>query len=277
MRISEWTSIIDHDRYARLAAILRLPHASPIDPLPPTWHWLYTHESPIDAPLGCDGHVAERPYGVPESHTFRLWAGSEIHSHRDTFVGTRARFRVCVDRAVTKLGRSGSLAFVPVEVSVFDELGCLLVERRTGVYKNSRPTPAPNATVERKARSACRSDTAVRSIVQLDEVALFRYSALLGVYHRIHYDYPYATEVENYPGLVVHGPLIAQMLVFHARTLAARDNVRTIKVVAHRPSFVGEPLRLCAAISDERRRLLAWAEGPDGDDRVHIELNLSAP
>lgn len=82
MRVSGWTSIIDHDRYARLAAILRLPHASPIDPLPPTWHWLYTHESPIDTPLGCDGHVAERPYGVPESHTFRLWAGSEIHSHR---------------------------------------------------------------------------------------------------------------------------------------------------------------------------------------------------
>jgi hydroxyacyl-ACP dehydratase HTD2-like protein with hotdog domain len=205
MNACEWGRVIDHDRYARLVAILRTNNVPETGPLPPTWHWLYTHESPIDAPLRRDGHVAVLPHGVPETHSRRLWTGSEIQIHRHTCVGTHST---------------------------------------------------------------------VSAVVQLDEVSLFRYSALLGVCHRIHYDHPYATSVERYPGLVVHGPLVAQMLVFHARALAACDDVHAVRVVSHRPSFAGEPLRLCAARCEQRQQVVAWAEGPDGCERMHVELTM---
>ena len=44
-------------------------------------------------------------------------------------------------------------------------------------------------------------------------VLLFRFSALTFNSHRIHYDRPYATDDENYPGLVVQGPLTAMLLI----------------------------------------------------------------
>ena len=275
MKVCEWIRIIDQDRYVRLASILQSKHVSEDDPLPPTWHWLYTHESPVDAPLRRDGHAAVLPQGVPETHSWRLWTGSKIHIHRHAFVGTHARFTVCVGEPITKTGRSGSLVFVPLEIGIFDDAGCLLTETRTGVYKDSPPNIAARAISRYEAVQARDCDAALSTEVQLDEVALFRYSALLGVCHRIHYDHPYATSVEGYPGLVVHGPLIAQMLVFQARTLAVSDDLRAIHVVSRRPAFVGEPLRLCAVRFDQQRRLVAWAEGPGGDTCMHVEMSLS--
>lgn len=274
MNACEWGRVIDHDRYARLVAILRTNNVPETGPLPPTWHWLYTHESPIDAPLRRDGHVAVLPHGVPETHSRRLWTGSEIQIHRHTCVGTHVTFRIRVGEAISKTGRSGSLVFVPLEVTVFDDHGCLLTETRTGVYKDSPADITAEGTSAYEMWKPGRYHSTVSAVVQLDEVSLFRYSALLGVCHRIHYDHPYATSVERYPGLVVHGPLVAQMLVFHARALAACDDVHAVRVVSHRPSFAGEPLRLCAARCEQRQRVVAWAEGPDGCERMHVELTM---
>ena len=53
-------------------------------------------------------------------------------------------------------------------------------------------------------------------VIRPSAALLFRYSALTFNGHRIHYDAPYARGVEGYPGLIVHGPLQASLLVRNA-------------------------------------------------------------
>lgn len=259
-QVTEWDSIVDGDRYRTLTTIPQLHcFARPVDqcrPLPPTWHWLHTHETPLDVPLRRDGHPAQQPEGVPSAFTQRLWAGSEISIDRSVFAGTRVRFRLSVGRATIKTGRSGALAFVPTQISVFDQAGRVLNERRTVVYRQpvdgsaGRPTKPPPPELTFRGREIASTS------VHLDEIALFRYSSLLGVFHRIHYDHPYATAVERYPNLVIHGPLLAQILVLYAQSLQGDCDAGVIKVHAHRPCFLGEQIDLRAVMSEESHRLV---------------------
>jgi 3-methylfumaryl-CoA hydratase len=75
-------------------------------------------------------------------------------------------------------------------------------------------------------------------------VLLFRYSALTFNGHRIHYDRTYVTQEEGYPGLIVHGPLIATLLVDLVRREAPDAFVRTFSFKAVRPTFDLNPFWL---------------------------------
>jgi 3-methylfumaryl-CoA hydratase len=97
-----------------------------------------------------------------------------------------------------------------------------------------------------------------------DAVLLFRYSALTFNGHRIHYDRRYATETEGYPGLVVHGPLIATLLLDLLRRHMPDAQVSRFAFRAMKPTFDLDPFRVCGARGEDGKSVRLWAEHGDG-------------
>jgi 3-methylfumaryl-CoA hydratase len=197
------------ERVRALQATLARP-AAPLevgDPLPPLWHWAFCWPVAPRAGLGRDGHPALGGFLPPLGVARRMWAGGGLRFHRPLVVGEAVARRSTVADIQIKSGRSGPLAFVTVRHDISGEGGLALSEEQDLVYREDtgagperpgEPAPDDPAFVERAAA---------------DPVLLFRYSALTFNGHRIHYDRPYATDVEGYRGLVVHGPLLATLMV----------------------------------------------------------------
>lgn len=180
--------------------------------LPPAWHWLYFHEATPRSSLGADGHEALGAFLPPLAGARRMWAGGTLRFPGILRIGDEAERRSTIRSVVPKEGRSGPLVFVTVEHRISTSAGVVLEEEQSLVYRvrpsaagASRPGP-PGPTPPSEAPEWTESFAA-------DEVTLFRFSALTFNAHRIHYDHPYATAVEGYAGLLVHGPLIALLLL----------------------------------------------------------------
>lgn len=120
---------------------------------------------------------------------------------------------------------------------------------------------------------ARRSATLDREIAP-DPALLFRYSALTFNGHRIHYDRPYATRVEGYPGLVVHGPLIATLLADLARSERPAARFAGFSFKAVRPTCDLHPFRVCGKPSADGRRAQLWAEDHEGGLAMQAEVQF---
>jgi 3-methylfumaryl-CoA hydratase len=187
---------------AALAATLEVAHGG--DEVPPLWHWLYFLPVHRQSELGEDGHGRRGGFLPPVSLSKRLYAGGRLEFHRALRVGAEVSRVSRIEDVSSKEGRSGPLVFVRVRHEIRDELGLAIVEEQDIVYRGE----AGGAPVLKRAAD----DAQWSREIFPDEVLLFRYSALTFNGHRIHYDQPYATRVEGYPGLVVHGPLVATLL-----------------------------------------------------------------
>jgi 3-methylfumaryl-CoA hydratase len=204
-----------HDRVTRfpvaaLSATLDRDDPPPQegDPLPPLWHWLYFLPVARQSALGPDGHPARGGFLPPVPLPRRMWAGGRFTFHQPLHVDEEINRVSTVQDVTVKQGRSGALCFVLVRHEVFGERGRALVEEQDIVYREAA-VPGEAQAAPRPART---DDTWHRDVVP-SEPLLFRYSALTFNGHRIHYDRRYVTETEGYPGLVVHGPLIATLLM----------------------------------------------------------------
>lgn len=236
----------------------------PGTPLPPLWHWLYFLPLHRQSEIGPDGHARRGGFLPPVPLPRRMWAGSQFEFRRPLRVGeTVSRTSTIADVAV-KQGRSGPLVFVKVRHELrgsgADEAA--IVEHHDIVYREAKkpgdPEPPPQAAPAAAPWS--------REIVP-DDVLLFRYSALTFNGHRIHYDRRYVTEVEGYPGLVVHGPLIATLLLDLVRRHLPEAEVATFRFKALRPTFDGQPMRVSgrrAAESGGGGELSLWAQDHEG-------------
>ncbi len=207
------STVEDRMDIARAAALqaalgLDLPAPGTGDPLPPFFHQVYFWDPQPPAALGRDGHAATGglipDLGLPR----RMWAGSRLSFHAPLRAGIRATRHSRLLAATRKTGRSGELAFVTLRHEIHQRGGLALTEDQDLVY---RPEGAPAGTPPRAPLSA-----EAREKRRFDPVLLFRYSALTLNGHRIHYDADYARDIEGYPGLVVHGPLLAQYLMLMA-------------------------------------------------------------
>ncbi|GBD42650.1 Mesaconyl-C(4)-CoA hydratase [bacterium HR40] len=245
-----------------LAAALDLERAfAPGDPLPLSWHWLYGHEPVCARDTGADGHPRLGLHLPPLPLSRRMWAGGRLTCVRPLRLGERLRKRITIRDIVAKEGRSGRLVFVTVEERFEDSLGPLLVEERDLVYRETRPlSPAASSPELAFAPALARR-------FHPDPVLLFRYSALTWNGHRIHYDHAYATGVEGYPGLVVHGPLLATLMCLLAAELAGGELTR-FRFRARSPLFADRPLTVEAGHGGDGR-ILARVVGEDG--RVAME------
>ena len=188
------------------------PHLGDFDAasVPLGIHWCLAPEMVEAAKLNSDGHPARGDFLPPVPLPRRMWAGSDIEFIAPLNVWDRVRRRSVVDNIVEKTGKSGPLCFVTVLHEVENERGLAVRERQTIVYRAA----AEAGKDQPQAAPAIAEPAAERewSIV-VDPVLLFRYSALTFNGHRIHYDALYVTEVEHYPGLVIHGPLQATILL----------------------------------------------------------------
>lgn len=235
--------------------------------LPLGWHQLFTHASDPWLQHGVDGHPQQCSLDVPVHLTRRMWAATEVQ------VTQPIRLKDCVtcerDEPVVliKQGGSGELAFSREVLRWRRGAQVLMEEAKTVVYK------AAQAVGQVRAPTAPQHAMPVpetQQVVMLDEVALFKYSALLGVAHRIHFDQPYATQVEGYPGLVIHGPLLIQLLLNLARASQPRAFSGTYTARALRPNYLGMALKLNLAKRNDH--VLLWVSDAEGHPTLTVTL-----
>ena len=241
------------------------------DVILPLSHWLYFLPRTPQSELGPDGH-ARRGGFIPAlpGHPRRMWAGSRFSFLKDIRVGDSLR-RVSRIAAVTpKTGASGSMVFVTVRHELSrDGEDPALIDEHDIVYRS--PSGAAATASPRKAeRGAWRRE------LTPDPVMLFRYSALTFNGHRIHYDRDYARTVEGYPGLVVHGPLIATLLVDLIGRNAPGARVRHFSFRAVSPLFDGALMSVNASHPDADGKLALWAANAEDGLAMTAEAVIEA-
>ena len=229
--------------------------------LPPLWHWLYFLPLHRQSEIGADGHPRRGGFLPPVPLPRRMWAGSQFEFHTPIRVGDRVERRSTIADVSRKDGRSGALVFVKVRHELFcnDAVDPALVEWHDIVYRAARQPGDVDAPPQKASSGA-----AWQREVLPDEVLLFRYSALTFNGHRIHYDRRYVTAVEGYPGLVVHGPLIATLLLDLLRRQAPAADLATFRFKAVRPTFDGPPLRVNGQPAADGRTVALWAQDHEG-------------
>lgn len=238
-----------------------LGHDAPIgagDALPPSWQWLYFLDTPTASGTGPDGHPEERDSFLPPAPLpRRMWAAGAFEIERALRLGTPASRRSAIRSVDTKSGKSGSLVFVTID-HTFSQLDRVCIrEEQNMVYREMPAGPAPLPPGEAAPADADWSRT-----VTPDPVLLFRYSALTYNSHRIHYDRRYAMEREFYPALVVHGPLLASLLLDLARTQLPHSSIAAFRFRAVRPTFDIHPFTLSG--KREGQNLKLWSADGEG-------------
>ena len=227
---------VSRDRARQLAACLDVDPARLADGmLPPLWHWAHFTPQVPTAGLGADGHPRRRP--EMDAFPQRMWVGGRIRVARPLDLGVAATRSSRVNTAAMKEGAAGAFWLVTVEHSISQNGEARITEEQDLVFRGAAALTPPGPDVD-DAPGAEWVDTVVP-----DSVLLFRFSAVTNNAHRIHYDHPYATQVEGYPDLVVHGPLTALLLAEFARTRSGLDAC-TISFRARAPLFANHRLWL---------------------------------
>ena len=234
------------------------PAPLPGDPLPELWHWLYFLPMYRHSEAGPDGHPARGGFMPPVPLPRRMFAGSRLTWHRPLRVGEQVTRVSRITEVTPKTGRSGTLVFVKVVHESSDAQGVAMVEEQDIVYRD-----APNPADPPPAPTAAPTDAAWAREIRPDPLLLFRYSALTFNGHRIHYDRPYAMGEEGYPGLVVHGPLIATLLLDLLRRSLPGVRVTGYRFRAMKPLFDIAPFRVCGRPEADGSVKL-WAADADG-------------
>ncbi|MGE8441985.1 MAG: FAS1-like dehydratase domain-containing protein [Comamonas testosteroni] len=231
--------------------------------VPALWHWLYFLPHARQSEIGPDGHARRGGFLPPVPLPRRMWAGGRLRweAGNPLRVGQQVQ-RVSTIRSVQhKTGRSGELLFVLVEHRFSNQDGLALTEEHDIVYRAAaRPgDPEPPPQQPPLADQAAWSRTIVP-----DDILLFRYSALTFNGHRIHYDRRYVTQVEGYPGLIVHGPLIATLLLDLLRRQLPGARVVAFDFKALRPTFDLHPFSVHGKPREDGRTIDLWAQDHEG-------------
>jgi len=264
------TDQIDIGRAVAMAATLDLLASPAIgDSLPPLWHWLYFWSAIPASQLGEDGHAQRGGFLPPVSLPRRMWAGGRLKFLAPLPVGTQAE-RVSRIKAIeVKQGKSGPLVFVTVAHDISVQAKLVIQEEHDIVYRDVLQVGDLASRVK-----LAPTDSHWFREVSPDPVQLFRYSALTFNGYRIHYDRTYATEVEGYPGLIVHGPLIASLLT----DLVSRELPdRTISEFSFRaiaPLFDIEPFSVHGRLEPDGRNVVLWAANSRGELAMQAEAQL---
>ncbi len=238
-------------------------------PLRPCWHWLYFLPSEPQSTMGDDGHARRGDFLPPVPLPRRMWAGSHIEFLEPVITRQGIARTSRIDSVSLKDGRTGPLVFVKVLHEIEADGRICVRETQDIVY---REMPAPDGVVPKGTQAPPVSEWT--RVIHPDEVLLFRYSALTFNAHRIHYDRRYATQVEGYPGLVVHGPLLATWLLdlLHRELPEARVQAFAFKAI--QPVFDLAPFKLCGSVA-EGDRVKLWAVTASGEVAMDAWADLA--
>ena len=255
-RLAAWNATLDRDD----------PFPEDGEAVPPGFHWTLFPPLARQSELGPDGHERRGDFLPPVPLTHRMWAGSSLAFKQPLRVGESAQRSSLIESVEEKRGRAGPLVFVKIRHSIHRAEGLAIDDEQTLVYRSGSPSEAePPATEQRAPAEKWR-----RQIVP-DDVLLFRYSALTFNGHRIHYDRRYATELEGYPGLVVHGPLLATLLLDLIRRELPDRSVEKFRFRALRPTFDTSAFTVEGAPGDDERHLRLWTTDNRGQIGVQGE------
>ena len=276
----EWKSWIGRTEVARdrvtaapiagLSATLDRDDASPRegDALPPLWHWLYFLPHYPQSEVGPDGHAKRGGFLPPVPLPRRMWGGGRLQFTRALHVGEAIERESRIADIVFKEGRSGPLVFVVVRHTIRGEDGPAIVEEHDIVYRGAESRVASPGDGGRESTASKVNDESdadrpadgawLREI-HPDPVLLFRYSALTFNAHRIHYDRRYVMEIEGYPGLVVHGPLIATLLTDLLRRERPDERIAAFAFRAVSPLFDIAPFTLHGSPVADGKTIRLWA------------------
>ena len=234
--------------------------------VPPCWHWLYFLPLHRQSEIGPDGHAKRGGFLPPVPLPRRMWAGSRIEFLAPVRAGQAISRSSRIADVRMKDGRTGPLVFVNVHHEIRAE-GQLAIHEEHDIVYRDMPAPGETAPAGVPAPTNAQWTREIRP----DDVLLFRYSALTFNGHRIHYDRRYVTEVEGYPGLIVHGPLIATLLLDLLRRQLPGAQVRHFSFKAMKPIFDIAPFHVCGRLDGDKTVKL-WAVTPEG----HIAMDASA-
>ena len=252
----------------RLAATLDLDYPMPKmgDPLPVGWYTIFFPRVVRQSQVGPDGHPARGDFLPPVPLPRRMFAGRRVRFADDLRVGDEVR-RVSVIKGVSiKQGRTGQMVFVTVQTDISSPRGVAVTEEQDIVY---REAPEPGAAPP--PPQAAPGKAAWKNVVTPDPVMLFRYSAVTFNGHRIHYDHPYVTGTEGYPGLVMNGGLTTLLAVELARALGPAPLVFVASRNV-RPMFANRPITFCGEPSPDGKTAKLWAQ----DDTGAVALTADA-
>ncbi|GAA1236292.1 MaoC family dehydratase N-terminal domain-containing protein [Prauserella halophila] len=244
--------LIDPNPVAALAGLFDngIPAPLPGNELPPLWHWAALARWPVSSELGPDGHPTRGSFLPPIDLPRRMFAGGEVTLHGPLRVGETVRRESTVESVEEKSGRSGSLVRVVVRTRLYGREGDLGVEERQNlIYREAAGPAGPAAPVEEAVAArpvGCPFGKAGAWTWDFatDPTLLMRFSAATSNAHRIHYDWPYATRTEGYPGLVVHGPLMTLALAEVPRLEEQPGRVTRLTHRNKAPLFCGQPAQL---------------------------------
>jgi 3-methylfumaryl-CoA hydratase len=237
------------------------PELKPGDALPPGWHIFYFLPRFGPGELRVDGTPSEAGIIPPMPLPRRMFAGERLRFHRPIRVGDAVRRETELTDISLKQGATGTLVFATTLSRMFTPEGLAIEEERRTVFREEVKAGGRN---EAPRREEAPADVPWRRQVTPEPIVLFRFSALTFNSHRIHYDYRWATEVEGYPGLVVHGPLTSTLLIDFARDSQPGRAITTYTTQARAPLFDTAPFELRARLIGDGRALELWAVTPQG-------------
>lgn len=221
--------------------------------LPALWHWMgWAPDTPM-AGLGSDGHPAKGGFLPPVLLERRMWAGGRLSFHSALRIGQPMRRRSEILKVSEKTGSAGNMVFVTVGHHTYGPDGLAVTEEQDIVYVAMPTSFTPPPQIAAPITAAWVERPA------MDTMRLFRFSALTFNAHRIHFDMPYAMGVEKYPGLIVHGPLQAMMLMEAARRHNAGASPASFRFRGVRPLFHFNALRLMAQQTADHSQALCTA------------------
>ena len=266
-KLKEWIGQTESDiDYVTVPAVHRLAatldRADPMpkmgDPLPIGWHQILFPRVVRHSQIGADGHPERGDFLPPVPLPRRMFAGKRTTFHADLLVGDAVRRDSVIKDVVIKQGQTGKMVFVTVGTEITGPRGRAITEDHDYVYREA----APGGTPPQPPRPAPGKAVWSR-VVTPDPVMLFRYSALTFNGHRIHYDMPYVTQVEGYPGLVMNGGLTT-LLVFELARTHASTPIRNITSRNVRALFANQPITFGGEPSADNKTAKLWALNLDG-------------
>lgn len=277
-RLEDWISrrtskqdMVTPGPLAQFNAVLdyETPEPAPDAVVPPGGLWIYFHEHTRESGLGPDGHTARGGFMPPVQLPRRMFAGAREQFLKPIRVGDAVTRNSEILAVAPKSGRSGELVFVTVRHEYVTDGSPAVIEEQEIVYREEAtkgaPTPAP---------PSAPSDAQWSRTITPDPVLLFRYSAVTFNAHRIHYDRTYAREVENYPGIIVHGTLTATYLMDLCRREQPGRRLATFNYRAVSPLFDTSSFSVNAKPGSDGGWDM-WAANGDGGLAMTAEATFS--
>ncbi len=239
--------------------------------VPYGWHWLYFLNLPLQKNLGLDGHEKRIGFMPPIDLPIRMYAGGEINYFKPILIGVKLKKTSSIVSIENKEGSTGKLTFLKIKHEITNKKEILINEIQNLVYREDKKSQKTKSTIGIKAPNNFDYEKSWETSPEM----LFRYSALTHNTHKIHYDFPYATGVEGYPQIVVHGPLMATFLLdLISNIITNKQKLINFTFRLKSPVFVGGTI--FAQAIKTKNGLDLWIKDQNGYQSLTAEAEIIA-